>query len=71
MSTEQVQERFIKEHWTAESGITAVGIGSHDGQPCLRVSVLDESSKTKIPDQYDGLAVIITVAGEPRPLSTA
>jgi len=68
MNINDVQACFRREHWTSDSGITAVGIGSDDdGKPCLVVRVLDESSKAKIVTPYNGVTVTVTVEGAPVP----
>ena len=64
MDIKQVQERFIQEYFTSDSGITGVGIGCDDsGQPCLRVNVLDETRKSKIPTQFGNVTVTVIVTG--------
>ena len=46
-------------------GVVAVGIGEHDGRPCIRVMVekATQAVKTGIPDQLDGYQVIVDETG--------
>lgn len=67
-----IARRFIEGHWptdverwSADSGITGVGVGYDPPTKAfyLGVNVVDEPAKAKISSPFEGLDVMVTVLG--------
>jgi hypothetical protein len=62
----QIREHFIQEHMTADSGIVAVSVSLDElQQPCLVVTIFDESSNGNIPSRYKDVTVMIRIQADP------
>ena len=67
---EEVQERYTPE-WMALADVVGTGIGSCEGEPCIRVFLARPSPEAEesIPPEVEGYRVELEVTGEFRPRS--
>lgn len=65
-SIEDAQKRLADE-LMSRRGVSGVGIGSHDGRPCLTVYASRDAGK-KVPKRYDGHPVRVIDGGPFRAL---
>lgn len=58
-------QRHLSERLLRLPGVTAVGIGDHEGAPCLRVWVIDRSEElmAAIPSDWAGFVVVVEESG--------
>jgi hypothetical protein len=68
--TEQEVEAVLARR-TAElmriEGVQGTGLALCNGSPCIRVYVLDENARRRVPDHMDGVTVSVVVTGTIRP----
>lgn len=62
---QRVMDRFVEE-WMEIPGVVGVGIGQHEGVPCVTVILADSSAEItrRIPPQIDSVRVVIQLTGE-------
>ena len=67
VSIEEAQTELADE-LMSDPAVTIVGIGECEGEPCIRVWVVatTEALEEKIPDEFKGYKVEISVSGEVR-----
>lgn len=61
-SIEEAQKALADE-LLRRDGVSGVGIGAHDGEPCLKVYVSKPSSRKGIPRRYRGHPVKVEGGG--------
>ncbi len=63
-SIEQVQEAY-QDRWMALSGVVGVGIGEANGQPVIKVLVVEKTPELerRIPQSVEGYTVILEETG--------
>lgn len=66
-SIEEVLEEHTEE-WMAVPGVVGTGIGRCDGEPCIRVFVVERTAEIEqaIPSEVEGYAVDIEETGQVR-----
>ena len=67
-SIEDAQRRLAEELMRRD-GVSGVGIGAHDGEPCLKVYVSERGPKD-IPSRFRGHPVVVVGGGPFRALSS-
>ena len=65
MTIEEAQEA-LAERVMSLQGVTGIGVGECDGEPCIRVMVahITEQLTAQIPKSYEGFVVAIDETGE-------
>ncbi len=61
-SIEQAQKRLAND-LRSRRDVSAVGIGAHKGEPCLKVYVSEREGRRSIPRRYDGHPVRVVGGG--------
>jgi hypothetical protein len=65
----QTAERLVDRHapgLMAIDGVESVGVGEHQGKPCILITVSDPQPevKARLPKQLDGVPVRIELGGQ-------
>lgn len=66
-----IQQRYMREFWTENSGIASVGqTKDAEGRTALSVMVINEECIKRLPESYHGVRVVYRIGKMPEPLGT-